>query len=162
MSLAVQRQPQTDAPAFRVRQARRGEVEAIAALFAELGYAGAPDVSTVHWVLSHPEMEVVVACDAVDKPVGVVTLSHRPQLRMKGRIATIDELVVARAWRRRGVGRALLKRVVDRARSLTARRIEIATHPGWDEGTLAFLSACGFGVAEVRVARFSEIDFDRR
>ncbi len=82
MSLAVQRQPQTNAPAFRLRPARRGDVEGIAALFAELGYAGAPDVSTIHWVLSHPEMEVVVACDALDKPVAVVTLSHRPQLRM--------------------------------------------------------------------------------
>ena len=146
---------------FRIRAARRGDVDAIAALFAELGYPGAPDMSTVHWVLSHPEMEVVVATDAADNLVGVVTLSHRPQLRMKGRIATIDELIVAPAWRRRGVGRALLKKAVDRARSLTAKRVELQSHPGFDEGTMHFVQSCGFGTTDGRIARYTEIDFQR-
>jgi GNAT superfamily N-acetyltransferase len=147
---------------YRIRAGRRGDVEGIASLFAELGYAGSPDASSVHWVISHPEMEVIVACDSFDKPVGVITLSHRPQLRMKGRIATIDEFVVASAWRRRGVGRALMKKAVERAKSLSAKRIEIQTHGGLSPELSAFFKSIGCDESPVRVFRLGELDFQKR
>lgn len=111
------------APTFKIRPARRGDSEPVKSLLAELGFTG--DVATVTWIVSHPEMEVIIAADSFDKVVGFVALSHRPNLRWGGRIATIDELVVAKAWRRKGVGRELLKRAIDRAKVLGVKRLEI-------------------------------------
>lgn len=150
------------APTFRIRAARRGDVEAIASLMNELGYPNAPDVATVHWVLSHPEMEVIVAADSLDKPIGLITLSHRPQLRMKGRIACIDELVVTERWRRKGVGRTLLRRAIERAKALSAKRVELSTHKGRAEFVRSFYEACGFTEVDTVVMRFGDMDFQKR
>lgn len=146
---------------FRIRAGRRGDVDSISALFAELGYPSTPDAQSVHWVISHPEMEVIVAADSFDKPVGVITLSHRPQLRMKGRIATIDELVVAASWRRRGVGKALVLRAIERAKSLSAKRIELLTHGPVTPELGSFFQKLGFEGAQSHVFRLTALDFQR-
>jgi GNAT superfamily N-acetyltransferase len=125
----------------------------MASLLQQLGYSEASDSATVNWVISHPEMELFVATDGQDRPVGLVTLSHRPQLRLKGRVLTVDELVVAESWRRRGVGRALLARVMERARALSVRRVEVATHPTDRAASLAFLAACGFEACDAVLTR---------
>jgi GNAT superfamily N-acetyltransferase len=135
-------------PPFRIRLARRGDGEHLAALLNILGHPGAGDTSTVHWVLSHPEIEVYVAGDAQDHPIGLVSLSHRPQLRLSGRIATIDELVVLPAWRRRGVARALIQRALERARVLSVKRVELQLPSLPPEETVAFCLALGFEDAE--------------
>jgi len=160
LSIASNTTPSAGA-GFRVRAGRRGDADSIATLFAELGYPGTPDSSSVHWVISHPEMEVIVASDSLDKPVGVITLSHRPQLRMKGRIATIDELVVASGWRRRGVGKALVKRAIERAKILSVRRIELLTHAPLTPEMGDFFKAVGFEQAAVSVFRLTELDFQK-
>ncbi|MDQ3265160.1 MAG: GNAT family N-acetyltransferase [Myxococcota bacterium] len=160
MTIAITPKP-SDGPAFRVRAGRRGDADSIATLFAELGYPGTPDSSSVHWVISHPEMEVIIAADSLDKAVGVITLSHRPQLRMKGRIATIDELVVSSAWRRRGVGKALVRRAIERAKILSVRRIELLTHGPLTPELTTFFHAVGFDQAEVSVFRLGELDFQK-
>lgn len=130
-------------PPFKIRAGRRGDAEPVRQMLIELGYT--PDAQTVTWIVSHPEMELFIASDVLDKPIGVVSLSHRPQLRLGGRIGTIDELVVTQAWRRKGVGRELLKRAVERAKVLGVKRLEVQTMKNrYDEGA-AFLSACGFG-----------------
>lgn len=146
---------------FKVRAARRGDAEAISALLKELGYPAGADAQIVNWVLSHPEMEVFVAGDSLDRPIGMASFSHRPQLRMKGRIATIDELVVAPAWRRKGVGAALVKRVIERARVLSVKRLELVSHVGRDQTPSDFFKAAGLTDAEVAVFRLKEIDFQR-
>ena len=151
--------PQVSAqPQFRIRAGRRGDAEAIKTLLGELGYPKGGDAATVNWLISHPEMEIFVAADSFDKAIGVVTLSHRPQLRLQGRIATIDELVVAPAWRRRGVGRALVKRAVERAKVLSVKRVELLTHRARAEAPLAFYQACGFAEADVAALRLTEVE----
>lgn len=140
-------------PGYRIRPARRGDVEGIASLLAELGYPGTPDAATLHWVLAHPEMEAIVACDSHDKPVGLLTLSHRPQLRIKGRIVTIDELIVSAQWRRRHIGRDLVLRALERAKVLSAKRVELVTSRSRGEAVKSFYEACGFADASSMVMR---------
>ena len=117
-------------------------------LLAELGHAGSGDTATVHWVLSHPEIEVHVASDTADRPVGLLSFSHRPQLRLSGRVATIDELVVLPSSRRQGVGRALVNRALERARVLSVKRVELQLPSEPGEATLLFCEALGFRDAE--------------
>ena len=134
----------SSAPAFRIRRARRGDAEALAALLRELGFPEGSDTQTVHWVTSHPEIEIFVACDPQDRPVGMLSLSHRPQLRLRGRIATVDELVVTESWRRRGVGRALMQQIIERcgARALSVKRLEVSAYA--QEELRGFYESCGF------------------
>lgn len=139
------------APAFKVRPARRGDAQGIVQLLNESGAQA--DAQTFAWIISHPEMEVLVAADPLDKVVGVVSLSHRPLLKVGGRAATIDELGVARSWARRGVGRELLKRAVERAKVLSVKRLEVQTILGLTDEVDAFFKACGFERAQVGVFR---------
>ncbi len=144
---------QQSRPAFRVRPARRGDADALASLLAELGYPNAADQATVHWVISHPEIEVLVAGDAQDKAIGMVSFSHRPQLRLNGRLARIEELVVTEAWRRRGVGRELIRHAIERARSLSVKQLELATHRGREVFVRPFYASCGFTEIDSAVLR---------
>jgi GNAT superfamily N-acetyltransferase len=145
--------PDPQRPLFRVRVARRGDADALAALLVELGYPNATDQATVHWVISHPEIEVLVAGDPQDKPVGMITLSHRPQLRARGRIATVEELVVAEAWRGKGVGRELVRHAIERARSLSVKQLELVSHRGRAQYARGFYLKCGFTEADAAVVR---------
>ena len=120
-------------------------------LLADEGLAG--DTHTVAWIISHPEMELLVAADTHDKTIGFISLTHRPALKLGGRAATVDELLVAKSWRRRGVGRELLKRVVDRAKVLSVKRLEVQSFGEPHEGVGAFLKACGFEQAQVALFR---------
>jgi N-acetylglutamate synthase-like GNAT family acetyltransferase len=83
----------------------------------------------------------------------VVSLSHRPLLKVGGRAATIDELGVSRAWHRRGVGRELVKRAVERARVLGVKRLEVQTFQGVTPELETFFKATGFEPAQVGVFR---------
>ena len=136
---------------FRVRPARRGDAGPIVTLMAEMNVTADPN--TVTWIISHPEMELMVAADALDKVVGFITLSHRPVLKTGGRAGTIDELNVAKAWQRRGVGRELLRRVVERAKVLSVKRLEVETYGAVTPELRAFFVACDFESAEVGVFR---------
>ncbi|WP_309895746.1 GNAT family N-acetyltransferase [Archangium sp.] len=151
--------PVPDAPPFRIRRARRGDAESLASLLREMGYPQGSDAQTVHWVISHPEIEIFVAADTQDRPVGMVSLSHRPQLRLRGRIATVDELVVTESWRRRGVGRALMQQVVERcgARALSVKRLEVGGAYAVEE-VRAFYQACGFVQVERMVLRYADLE----
>lgn len=136
---------------FRVRAARRGDALNIVGLLTEVGAAASTD--TVTWIISHPEMEILVAADNLDKAIGIATLSHRPVLKLGGRAASLDELVVTKAWRRKGVGRQLAQRAVERAKVLGVKRLEVQTFGPVDSGTQAFFEACGFTQADVGTFR---------
>ena len=141
---------------YRIRPARRGDRESIAALLAEVGYPGTCDSATLSWVISHPEMEVHLAVDPLDRAVGMVSLSHRPQLRLKGRIATIDELVVLPAWRKKGIGKDLLQRAVTRVKVLGCKRLEVCS---LDRGVSAeFMRKLGFVEIDSTVMRLEELE----
>ncbi len=146
------------ADTFKIRPARRADREAIAAMLKDLGYADAADSSTLLWVINHPEVDVFVAADPLDRAIGFVSLSHRPQLRLGGRIASVEELVVAQAWRKRGVGTRLLVAAVDRARALSAKRVEVSTLQGSDQLRPTFFERCGFVAADLVVMRLKQLE----
>lgn len=137
--------------AFKVRPARRGDATPIVALLQELGVKSDPTI--VAWIINHPEMELMVAADQHEKVIGFATLSHRPVLKTGGRSASIDELIVAQAWQRKGVGRALLRKVVERARVLSVSRLEVQSFSAPSEAVGAFFAACGFERADVGTYR---------
>ena len=136
---------------YKIRPARRGDAGPIVTLLGES--SAAADPNTVTWIISHPEMELLVAADMLDKVIGFVTFSHRPMLKTGGRSGTIDELCVARAWQRKGVGRELLKRAVERAKVLSVKRLEVQTFVAVTPELTAFFQACGFGQADVGTFR---------
>lgn len=132
---------------FKVRPARRGDAAPAVVILAEVG--ATTDTHTFQWTISHPEMEVLIAADPLDKPIGLVTLSHRPIMKLGGRAASIDELVVAKAWRRKGVGKELLRRAVERAKVLSVKRLEVQSLGAVTDEVKAFFAACGFHQADV-------------
>lgn len=137
---------------FKVRPARRGDATPVVSLLLEVGINA--DANTVTWIISHPEMELLVAADQLDKPIGFVTLSHRPVLKTGGRAASIDELNVTKAWQRKGVGKELLRRAVERAKVLTVKRLDVQTYGPVTPELISFFRACGFEPADVGVFRF--------
>lgn len=136
---------------FKVRAARRGDAVPVVTILGECGAVS--DASTYAWVFGHPEMEMLVAADPWDKVIGFVIFSHRPILSLGGRAGTLDELVVTGTWRRKGVGRELLKKAVERARVLSVKRLEIQSQGQPTEGLTAFFRSCGFELAETGIYR---------
>jgi len=109
-----------------IRRARPGDAAAIRGLLAELGYSPDPRavLETVAHVVRHPEAVVFVATEGLDI-IGYVAMSHRPQMRLGGLLASVDELVVATPRRGERIGGALLDAVIAHARALRCRRIEV-------------------------------------
>lgn len=132
-------------PGVKIREPRRGgsDRDWIYKLLADAGVAISPadQSNTLTWVVSHPESEIFVAVDSFDRGIGFLALSHRPQLRVGGRIATVDEFIVATHMRRRGVGSALLEKALARARMLGCKRVEVNSG---DQGAKAFFEKRGF------------------
>ncbi len=109
-----------------VRRARPGDALAIRKLLRELGYAADSRATdeTVSQVVKHPEAAVFVAGEGIEV-VGYLALSIRPQMRLAGLLASVDELVVAQARRGAGVGTMLLDAAIAHASSMQCRRIEV-------------------------------------
>lgn len=142
-----------------VRRARPGDAHALRRLLRELGYDPADHRAadeTMAQVVRHPEAAVFVACEGVEV-VGFVALSHRPQMRLGGRLASVDELVVTESRRGRGIGSALLEAAVQHARSLYCTRIDILQSRGRESYDRRFYQERGFeevGTAVLRKTLF--------
>lgn len=113
---------------IRIRVSRRGDRDAIFRLLSEVGVeVGAHEQSnTLSWIVSHPEIEVLLAVDPLDRGIGMISLSHRPSLRLGGRLATIESLIVSGPYRRKGIGAELLERSINRAKMLGCKQVELA------------------------------------
>ncbi len=146
---------------IKIRKARRTDRESLAALLSELGYPEAADANTLFWVLNHPEIDVIVATDALDRAVGMVSISHRPQLGLRGRLATIEELVVSRPLRGKGIGTRLIKAAVDRAKALSSKRVEMTVVRRLEAGTGELFRNSGFVQVERDVLWLEELERGR-
>src|SRR5438270_11599617 len=105
VAVVMQQAPQK----LAVRRARPGDSAPVLALIHQLGYQ--PDERSYDEVFAqvvrHPEAAVFVATEGL-RIVGYLALSHRPQARLGGRLASIDELAVESSRRGTGIGSALL------------------------------------------------------
>ena len=110
--------PPSSGKEWRLRPLNRGDREAAFKLLAGEGWIvpALDQESVLSWVVQHPEMESFVAHD---------TFSYRPQLRLGGRVASIDLFVVEPEQRNRGIGHDLLAQAMRRAEALACKRIEI-------------------------------------
>ncbi|HYY52920.1 MAG TPA: GNAT family N-acetyltransferase, partial [Myxococcales bacterium] len=103
--------PPSTSNEWRIRPLKRGDREAAFKLLAADGWVvPAQDQEAVlSWVVQHPELESFVAHDALSytRILAMITMSHRPQLRLGGRVASIDLFVVAPEHRHKGIGHDL-------------------------------------------------------
>jgi GNAT superfamily N-acetyltransferase len=132
---------------YRIRALRRGDRETVFRLLASEGWAVAEgeQETVLSWVVQHPEMESFVAHEAASftRVFALITMSHRPQLRLGGRVATIDLFVVGEQHRGTGVGTDLLQTVLRRTEALGCKRVELAL-PSARDGRHEFFEQHGF------------------
>jgi len=86
------------------------------------------------------ELEILAA-SAAGRVVGVVLLAYRLSVSAAGLFASIEDLYVRPAARRRGVGRALLESVEKRCASRGVSYVEAQVE---DEEAAAFYAALGY------------------
>jgi N-acetylglutamate synthase-like GNAT family acetyltransferase len=137
-----------------MRRARPGDAPGVRALVEQLGYE--PDArgfnETFTQVARHPEAAVLVLAEGV-RVVGYLALSHRPQVRLGGRVAVIDELAIDAESTGRGLGSALLEHALELARGLGCVRIEVATSRARDSYARGFFRKHGFAEVDAALMR---------
>ena len=109
-----------------IRRARPGDAAAVRVLVEQLGYA--PEErgydETFAQVARHPEAAVFVA-QLGARVVGYLAMSHRPQVRLGARVASVDELAVDELARGAGIGTALIEAALAHARGLHCARVDL-------------------------------------
>ena len=144
-------QPPPDGKNYRIRPLKRGDRDAAFRLLAEDGWVvpASEQELAISWVVQHPEMESFVAHDAAaySRIFGMITLSHRPQLRLGGRVACIDLFLVAPEHRSKGIGHDLFAQSLRRAEALGCKRMELYLPPE-HETRRAFFLEQGFRQSE--------------
>ena len=137
-----------------LRRARPGDAVAVRTLVEHLGYAPDPRTFTENFmqVVRHPEAAVLVLAEGV-RVVGYLAISHRPQVRLGGRIATIDDLSVDPDYCGRGLGSALLEAALELARGFGSVRIEVSTSRARESYARGFYRKHGFVEADSALLR---------
>ncbi len=138
----------TAGDAIMVRYASQPDAPAmLALLLADLPPDSVTYIATealLHDRLHDPDRPALLA--EIDGTIGGVALLGLHQAP-RGWYATLDDLVVAPALRRQGLGRALVEATASLARARGCTLLQLA-FPAEDAGVRAFLSACGFGAGE--------------
>ncbi|MDB4965872.1 MAG: acetyltransferase, family [Myxococcales bacterium] len=139
---------------INVRRARPGDASHVYALVEQLGYH--PDHrgfdETFAQTVRHPEAAVFVAVEGL-RVIGYLSMSQRPQIRLGGRAANIDELVVDERRRAEGVGTALLDAAVSYARGLGCKRVDLSTARSRQSYERGFYVAHGFAEVDSALMR---------
>jgi len=93
-------------------------------------------------ILNEPKIEILVA-DADNKVVGYLTINYNKSLLDVGATAIIDELIVTKAYQKRGIGKQLVNSAIKYATRHGCSEIGVGTE---SNNTLAkgFYKACGF------------------
>ncbi|TMA28303.1 MAG: GNAT family N-acetyltransferase [Deltaproteobacteria bacterium] len=136
---------------YRIRLLKRGDREVIFKLLASDGWAvpANDQEAAISWVVQHPEIETFVAHDAAafSRLYGIISMSHRPQLRLGGRVACIDLFLVVPEQRHKGIGNDLLAQALRRSAALGCKRVEVHL-PAKVDDRHEFFRGHGFAPAE--------------
>ena len=141
---------------FRIRRAAQDDVDSVNKLIVALGY---PGIATEDFknsyieVLANHQSIVLLAESAEGQVIGLLTLSHRPQLRLAGTILFLDEFAVSEEMRGMGVGRELLQEARNIAVELKAKRIELHTNRARESYVRSFYIKNGFSEANSALLR---------
>jgi GNAT superfamily N-acetyltransferase len=138
-----------------IRDATPADAAAIAALIGELGYptAAAHDVARRIELLS-VQREPPLAAEA-DGLAGVLTWHVTPVLHRAGPVGRVTMLVVASAWRGRGVGRALVEAAEVRMWALGCAMIEVTSNLRREDAH-AFYDKLGFERTSYRFSKLRQ------
>jgi ribosomal protein S18 acetylase RimI-like enzyme len=121
-----------DSLSVRIRDAEPRDAEVVAALIVELA-AGSGERSPVtpayaEAYLASPTSKALVA-EAGGQVVGLLTYSVRPDLYHAAPTGLIEELVVTKSMRGRGVGSALVDELFCRLTALGCAEVSVTTLP---------------------------------
>ena len=145
--MALSQPPPSSGKEWRIRPLKRGDRDAAFKLLADDGWnvPASDQELAISWVVQHPEMESFVAHDAgaYSRLFGMITMSHRPQLKLGGRVASIDMFLVAPEHRGKGIGHDLLTQAMRRAEALACKRMEVMLTEQRD-GLHTFFEGYGF------------------
>ncbi|MFF6912358.1 GNAT family N-acetyltransferase [Streptomyces sp. NPDC012466] len=130
-----------------VRAAAEADVSALLALYGELNPDDAPlpqATADVIWAaISRQQGRTILVADADDALAGTADCIVMPNLTRGGRaILFVENVVVAGAFQRRGVGRRLMEAVVRLGESAGCYKIQLLAAD--DEYVHTFYKACGF------------------
>lgn len=127
------------------------DVEQFNRLVSQLSSSAAPlDETSLAAVVTHPACDVLVARDG-GALVGSLTLVTFPI--PTGVRAWIEDVVVDEAARGRGVGGALNRFALDRARALGAKTVDLTSRPSREAANRLYQSL-GFVARETNVYRY--------
>ena len=136
---------------IRVRKATESDLAAIGKLLAELIHAldntEGIDVGTAaktcQRLLSDANSHFLVA-ESKGTPLGFVNFTVRQTVLHRSPSATIDELVVAKEYQRKGVGERLVLSVIGECERLGCCEVEASTEKT-NVKARRFYKQCGFG-----------------
>jgi GNAT superfamily N-acetyltransferase len=119
---------------FKVRPARKGDVESLSALLDQLFSQEAefkPDPArqkrALRLILARPSVGSILVAEAQGRVVGMVSLLASVSTALGGPVAWLEDLVVASEWRGQGLGRRLVKAALAEARKRSWRRLSLLT-----------------------------------
>lgn len=140
-----------------IRRGRPGDAAAVRELVAQLGYR--PDErgydETFAQVVRHPEAAVFIAQDG-PRVIGYLAMSYRPQIRLAARVASIDELSVAREVQGTGIGSRLLDAALTHAQSMGCQRVEVLSGRERESYRRGFYAARGLREVDSAVFRLDD------
>jgi GNAT superfamily N-acetyltransferase len=130
---------------LNVRDATRGDADAVARLLADMGYPTSARMAAAHITrfTDDPASRMKVAEDDADGVVGVLATHIVPRLDADRFTCRITDLVVAATHRRSGIGSSLVAAAEQEARTAGALRIDRASGE-WRDDAHAFYESQGF------------------
>jgi ribosomal protein S18 acetylase RimI-like enzyme len=130
---------------IQIRDAEPKDATSIVQLIAELSESDkekSPVTDAyVRAYLSYPNTGILLA-QVEDTGIGLLSYSIRPNLYHAGNSCLIEELVVSREWRGRGVGGALMDAFFKRVETLQVAEVSVSTMQD-NEGALRFYRKYG-------------------
>jgi ribosomal protein S18 acetylase RimI-like enzyme len=146
-----------DAPAVRIEPASCASaeiVEALARLVGQLSSsAPAPSAEQIEQLLASPAIRLLLARDVDGRIVGMLTLALFPI--PTGMRAWIEDVVVERDARGRGVGSLLTVEALRLAKEAGARTVDLTSRPSREAANRLYASL-GFRPRETNVYRYDE------